>query len=173
MSRSFLHYFTKIFKETLNNTDANITLKIVGIGSICNLGYTFGTKKKREIVVAKKYQYDSNGFTNFMIVDEKGNHYNVNNSLWFMKWDSIEDWASVEANDSLSIKFYGWRVPFLGIFPKIVATNKNLNSNFKVVLEKGTDGFEPVVKPVNPINPNYDYKIQLEGMDFEVKEKTK
>ena len=170
MSRSFLHYFTKIFKETLNNTDANITLKIVGIGSICNLGYALGTKEKREIVVAKKYQYDSNGFTNFMIMDTKGNHYNVNNSLWFMKWDSIEDWSSVETNDSLSIKFYGWRVPFLGIFPKIVATNKNLNSNFKVVLEKGADGFEPVVKPVNP---NYDYKIQFEGMDFEVKEKTK
>jgi len=143
MSRSFLHYFTSMFKDTLRNTDANITLKIVGFGTFCNLGYTLGTKDKRDIVVAKKYQFDRNGFTNFMVVDTNGNHYNVNNSLWFLKWDSIEDWSSVETNDNLTVKFYGWRVPFLGIFPNIVSTNKNLPS--KIIFERRDDGLEPVI----------------------------
>ncbi len=104
--------------------DETTSIKILGYGTVCNLGYTLGTMNQKDIVVAKKYQYDSNGFTHFMIVDTTGNHYDVNNSLWYMKWDSIEDWSSVETNDNVSIKYYGWRVPFLGMFPKIIKTNK-------------------------------------------------
>ena len=59
-----------------------------------------------------------------MIVDTNGNHYDLNNSIWFMKWDAIEDWVSVKKNDTITIKYYGWRIPILGMFPRIVSTNK-------------------------------------------------
>jgi hypothetical protein len=38
----------------------------------------------------------ANGFTNFMIVDDKGRHFNVNNSVWYWKWDAIEDWTTIQ-----------------------------------------------------------------------------
>ena len=42
-----------------------------------------------------------------MVIDSYGNHYNVNNSFWYWKWDSIEDWSSIEANKNLNMKYYG------------------------------------------------------------------
>jgi hypothetical protein len=68
-----------------------------------------------------------NGFTEFMVVDEKGRHLNVNNSLWYWKWDSIEEWYKIEPNKNFFIKYYGWRVPLFGLFPNIVTTD---NENF-------------------------------------------
>ena len=62
-----------------------------------------------------------------MVIDSYGNHYNVNNSFWYWKWDSIEDWSSIEANKNLNMKYYGWRVPILGFFPNIVSTQNNKN----------------------------------------------
>jgi len=57
-----------------------------------------------------------------MVIDDNNKHYNVNNSLWYWKWDSIEDWNSIELNETnkLSVKYYGLRIPFLGFFPNIV-----------------------------------------------------
>jgi hypothetical protein len=55
-----------------------------------------------------------------MIVDNKGRHFNVNNSLWYWKWDSIEDWEKIEKDKQLLVKYYGWRSPIFGLFPNIV-----------------------------------------------------
>ena len=53
-----------------------------------------------------------------------GKHYNVNNSLWYWKWDSIEDWHNLETNKPLTIKYYGYRVPLIGVFPNIVISDQ-------------------------------------------------
>jgi len=113
MSRNVLRIFLSAFGKEL------LTPKIVLAGTACHLTYTLCTKHEKDIIVAKKYQYDTHGFTNFMIVDTTGHHYNVNNSVWFFKWDSIEDWSKVEPNNNLAVKYYGWRIPFLGTFPNI------------------------------------------------------
>ena len=59
-----------------------------------------------------------------MNVDSDGRHFNVNNSLWYWKWDSIEDWNKIKnkiKNDSqITIKYYGIRIPFFGLFPNII-----------------------------------------------------
>jgi hypothetical protein len=59
-----------------------------------------------------------------MIVDTKGRHYNVNNSFWFWKWDSIEDWTNLKQDETLRVKYYGYRIPELGIFPNIIGHAK-------------------------------------------------
>jgi hypothetical protein len=123
MSRAFRYFFSKLFQPLATE----YPLQIVGISSCCHLGYTLGTKKETDIVVAQKYTFDTGGFTNFMLVDTNGNHYNVNNSIWFFKWDSLEDWSKIEINDNLQVKVYGWRMPFLGTFPNIVSTIKSKN----------------------------------------------
>jgi hypothetical protein len=63
-----------------------------------------------------------------MIVDTENNHYKVGNNLWFWKWDSIEDWSSIKKGTGLPISYYGFRVPFFGIFPNVVEIN-DINYN--------------------------------------------
>ncbi len=121
MSRTFRHLFLSSFAKEFA---LKYPVQVAGVGTLCHLSYALSTKDKKEIIVAKKYKYDTYGFTNFMVIDNNGNHYNVNNSTWFMKWDSIEDWSSIEHNDVLRIGYYGWRIPLLGTFPNIISTNK-------------------------------------------------
>ena len=126
MSRSFFHlykHFTK-FVEVDDKVGKLIPVQsqlgIIGTifgGHAC---YAYGTKSTDVIMVSKTYMYTQNGWTQFMIIDKRGKHYNVNNSFWYCKWNSIEDWNKIEMNDIIHVKYYGYRIPFLGIFPNIV-----------------------------------------------------
>jgi hypothetical protein len=44
----------------------------------------------------------------------------VNNSIWYWKWDSIEDWNKMLEGEKYGVGVYGVRIPVLGIFPNIV-----------------------------------------------------
>ena len=96
------------------------------IGPPMHFSYSYFSQKNKNIEVSDKYTFDSNGYTNFMIVDTQNNHYKVGNNLWFWKWDSIEDWHSIKKDTRLPIWYYGYRVPFLGFFPNIICLNKGL-----------------------------------------------
>lgn len=132
MSRSFFYLFGNFSKYI----SAEASFKIASAIVVSDIGYTYGTTTTKNIVVASKYKYDRGGFTDFMVVDKEGNHYSVNNSLWFMKWDSIEDWHSIAINKPLDIKYFGWRVPLFGAFPNIVRINKVSNSYSVVANEE-------------------------------------
>ena len=97
-------------------------LSTLGIGS--HAIYTYSSTKKSTIVIKDKYQFVRNGFTEFMIIDETGKHYNVNNSLWYWKWNSIEDWHELETNKPTTIKYYGYRIHLFGVFPNIFMSTK-------------------------------------------------
>lgn len=113
-------------KAVRNIPPLEINLKICVFSTIL-LGhgvYAFTTVKNDSIIVDKKYKMNRNGFTDFMIVDDKGRHFNVNNSLWYWKWDSVEDWHKIQEKNELYIKYYGWRWPVFGLFPNIVISDK-------------------------------------------------
>jgi hypothetical protein len=120
MSRTFFG-FSKIFN---NCTGDDIIIKIPFFGLfLCgHATYSYGTQQKKLINVTKKYIYAQNACSEFMLVDSYGNHYNVNNSVWYWKWNSIEDWTNINENDKIQIKYYGYRIPFLGFFPNIIET---------------------------------------------------
>lgn len=140
MSHSFFRKFLDYTKVILENkATRNIAIDEIGsrisILTTVLVGhgiYALSTQEKDDIIVTKKYKMDRNGFTDFMIVDNKGRHFNVNNSFWYWKWDSIEDWHKIDEKneEKLLIKYYGWRVPVLGLFPNIVISDrdKSLNS---------------------------------------------
>jgi hypothetical protein len=139
MTSTFTGRLGKIFKYVLYSDNTLITDKsseniikklLIGSGFAGLHGaYVFSTSESEEIKVVKKYTMDRNGFTNFMVVDDKNRHFNVNNSLWYWKWDSIEDWNKVEENNNLHVKYYGWRIPMFGLFPNIVkSSDKPLNT---------------------------------------------
>lgn len=129
MSNNFLRILGSFIKtltlpstnHTLINYSANIGTFL--IGSSVHAVYALSTDQKEDIQVVNKYKMVNYGFTQFMVVDQKGRHFNVNNSLWYWKWNSIEDWEQIKKDTSLSVKYYGWRLPFFGLFPNIVMSH--------------------------------------------------
>jgi hypothetical protein len=126
MSRPFIFNFLKNYKKLLTEwTDfsSNMNIDIVSFITFSHLSYAYGTQKKREIKVKQKYQYQytKNGFTEFMIVDDNDKHYRINNCIWYLKWDGIEDWVKINKNDVLNIKYYGLRIPMFGMFPNVIS----------------------------------------------------
>lgn len=124
MARSFLHTFRQFMKLLPNETHTKIPIKIqlgvIGSALGCHACYAYGTQKTGIIHVNRSYMYTQNGGTEFMVIDQNGNHYNVNNSFWYWKWNSIEDWHKMDINDVIHIKYYGYRIPLFGMFPNIV-----------------------------------------------------
>lgn len=132
MSRTF---FNIIFKNLLKSNNPVILLTTSATMISSNFFYAMLTREEKEIIVKKKYKFDRSGFTEFMIIDSNDKHYNLNNSLWYWKWDSIEDWYSIKEEQKLNTLTYGWRLPILGMFPNIVSSqyNKsNKNDNTKI-----------------------------------------
>lgn len=128
--------FNIIFKRLLKSNNPFILFSTSVTMISCNLFYAIFTSEEKEIIVKKKYKFDRSGFTEFMIIDSNDKHYNLNNSLWYWKWDSIEDWYSIKEEQKLNTLTYGLRVPILGMFPNIVASqyNKNnKNDNSKII----------------------------------------
>jgi hypothetical protein len=119
MSRSFLEY-TKLFTSNKKKLNLNPYIFLIIIPHCI---YAISSEKKENIIISSKYKYVNNGFTSFMIIDDKGNHFDVNNSFWYWKWDSIEDWHKLKIGDNIYAQYYGFRIPFLSCFPNIVNTN--------------------------------------------------
>ena len=133
MSRTF---FNIIFKNLLKSKNPVILLTTSATMISSNFFYAILTREEKEIIVKKKYKFDRSGFTEFMIIDSNDKHYNLNNSLWYWKWDSIEDWYSIKEEQKLNTLTYGWRLTILGMFPNIVSSkyNKsNKNDNTKII----------------------------------------
>jgi hypothetical protein len=120
------------FRKFIENIvfDNSLSFSLLGITSTSHLSYTLLTTKDKYLTITNKYLYTENGFTKFMIIDNHHNHYCINNSLWYWKWDSIEDWNKIHINDKLHVKLYGYRIPLFSLFPNIFYTqyqNKNEN----------------------------------------------
>jgi hypothetical protein len=128
MSRSFVFKHIEILFDIVKDLKNPFITRIVGgISCLAIMGhctYTFKTTNNKIIDVVDKYKFTRNGYTEFMIIDKHGDHYNVNNSLWYWKWNSIEDWHKIQTNKQLIMKYYGFRIPLLGIFPNIIMSDQ-------------------------------------------------
>lgn len=121
----FNNNITKFIFRKINTSD-ELLLRII-LFLTPNMIYTYSTKENRIITVKNKYLYTNNGYTKFMLIDSENNHYCVNNTLWFWKWNSIEDWNTIEINKPIKINYYGYRIPVFGIFPNIYHTESKIN----------------------------------------------
>ncbi len=106
---------------TIENNKENIWRIFMKIGIIVvpMSFYVYASTNTRRIRIKRKYKYVKSGMTSFMIIDMDENHYSLNNSIWFWKWDAIEDWYSLDNEREINIKFYGYRIPILSLFPNI------------------------------------------------------
>ena len=110
-NRAFFNAFRIIFlKNTKYEYETNSQSIITGVfftlGAFTHSVYAIGTSKYEKSIIVKKYKMIRNGFTEFMIIDEKGKHYNVNNSFWYAKWNSVEDWSNIKEGYQLNFKYY-------------------------------------------------------------------
>jgi hypothetical protein len=122
MSRNVFHFVNYFLTRYKNLNDNNfIYVPVIGSLTCCHIAYVVSSEKTKNILITDKYTFTQNGHTNFMLLDNKGNHYNMNNSLWYWKWDSIEDWTKIQINKQINIKYYGYRIPEFGVFPNVVS----------------------------------------------------
>ena len=121
LSRNFIFDSENTCRIENNKNNVNLGIKMILLASLASIhfGYVMSTNQKEETIIKKKYKIVRSGFTEFMIIDNKDRHFNVNNSLWYWKWNSIEDWNNIKEGDDIKIRYYGWRVPSLGLFPNI------------------------------------------------------
>jgi hypothetical protein len=110
-------------RADMSKVDISYNTDIVFSSIIIHSLYAYGTSSTEEVTIENKYKMVNHGSTRFMIYDQKGRHYNVNNSFWYWKWDSVEDWSKMNKGDSIKIKYYGIRSPLLGLFPNIYHYN--------------------------------------------------
>lgn len=109
--------------------------------------YTYMTSKTENIKIKEKYLYTCNGFTRFMIIDENNRHFCVNNSFWYWKWNSIEDYFFIKENEFYSIRYYGFRIPLCGIFPNIFCSSGNVKE-LNTFQFQGNSGFPSIMSKV-------------------------
>lgn len=122
MSRSIIkkHVLKTILRYT-EKAPTEISIGITSCAIAMNGMYAYGTKHiNHKVVVKSKYTYSKNGYTDFMVIDESGKHYNMTNSVWYWKWNSIEDWNKMEPGKTTVVTYFGWRIPMLGLFPVII-----------------------------------------------------
>ena len=130
MAHSLGTNINKIFNLIYNNYNFKLNKELLykfnTINGLIGLHgcFVYSTLNKDEIKVCKKYELIRDGYTGLMIIDEKNRHFSLNNSFWFWKWNSIEDWHNINENDYLRIYYYGYRIPFLGLFPVIIYNHK-------------------------------------------------
>ena len=96
------------------------TCGVVGGAVALHALYAYTTVDEKVITVKEKYQTYSNDHMKYHIVDTNNKHYCIGYSLWYFQYDVPEKWTSIEHNKTYNIKHYGYRVPFLGLFPNII-----------------------------------------------------
>lgn len=124
MSTNLLQIIRDVLKaistSSIGKPNIQLNATVVCIAGGVHAVYAYGTSKTEEVTIINKYQIVNHGSTRFMIHDDKGRHYAVNNSLWYWKWDSIEDWSGMYKGDRIKVHYYGIRSPLFGLFPNIV-----------------------------------------------------
>jgi len=97
-------------------------LKIVTFGTVCHMGYAYGSKSSDEVEVASKYQiWGTKGVgTHFVINTTDGRQFLIPSSLWYWQFDVAERWNAMIVGKKYKVDVYGYRVPALGTYPNII-----------------------------------------------------
>ena len=90
---------------------------------ILNFVYVYSTRFERTITIKEKYNYASGGSRNLTVsntvMDETGNVYVIGNSLPLLHFTAAEILMKIEKDKTYRVQGYGWRIPILGMFPRI------------------------------------------------------
>jgi len=140
-------------EQVLRSSDNQIFFgSITLFGVILHGCYVYSTKNSKVILVREKYTFTEKGFSQFCISAYDEFHpiqrnsqsnsqsnlqsnlqsipqsipqqYLIPHSIWYWQFDVNEKYQSTEINKRYKITYYGYRIPFLGIFPNIINMNE-------------------------------------------------
>jgi hypothetical protein len=98
----------------------SILLIIFYVLIICQILYIFFTRKSKTIVLRQKFTITLWGFTRYILVDSNYDIYELSDSYWFARQDSINDWIKLKINKKYTIYYYGFTSTSLGTKPQII-----------------------------------------------------
>ncbi len=73
-----------------------------------NILYILLTKKSKKIIIKQKLKIISWGFTKYIIVDKNNNIFEINNCVWFGKFNALDDWIKINLNKKYTVNYYGF-----------------------------------------------------------------
>ena len=95
-----------------------VIISIVLLYIISSIIMIYFTKFEKTIRVSEKYIRPSK-YSNFRIVDDKNNTYIVTDSVFFLEFNSSDDYGIVQVGQTYKIYGYWFRLPFMSWFPMI------------------------------------------------------
>ena len=82
MSRNVFHFVNVFFNryKDLNNNNF-LYIPFIGTPTCGHLAFVVSSEKTKNVLITNKYTFTQSGHTNFMVVDNKGNHYNMTKGI--------------------------------------------------------------------------------------------
>jgi hypothetical protein len=87
---------------------------------IINLIYAYATKKNKIITIKNSTYFRQSKYGYNLISDKDNNIYQVKNSIYYLFFNSAELYQQLEVNKTYNITYYGYRIPFLNMYPNII-----------------------------------------------------
>lgn len=91
---------------------------------VTNMFYSYFTSFEKIITVKEKDSMRSGKYGKNIISDTDGNVYTVENSIYYEFFTAMELFTKIELNQPYKVKGFGYRIPFLGIYPNIIRASK-------------------------------------------------
>lgn len=128
MSRSILSNVINIHrvfkKREFDYSDYKLVLSVFGFSAMAHSTYSLNTENETTIRVTEKYIPPRNISAKYIIhgKDDKNmlSVFEIPTNLWWMQWNVDEMYARMEPGKKYKVKYYGFRIPFLDMFPGIV-----------------------------------------------------
>ena len=105
----------KFFEKLETHHIAFILLAIIIISNITILFFTQTTK----IITVKEKYIRAGRYSTFRIVDTNDESYELSDNILLMEFNSADDYAKMQVNQTYKVYAYSFRLPFLSMFPKI------------------------------------------------------
>ena len=112
--KSFSYYFDKI--QTIHMYVILIVLFFVSSAI-----YSYATYFTKTITVKEKDSLRGGKYGQNVISDTDGNIYTITNTIFYLFYTSTELYTELAENKKYQISGYGYRIPFLGLFPSIIS----------------------------------------------------
>ena len=85
--------------------------------------YQYGTADTARITVTDKERVCDKDDCKWLVFTSNNGVYQNSDAFFHFKFDSADVQASLVPGNSYFVDYYGWRIPFLSMYPNIVEVN--------------------------------------------------
>ena len=104
----------------------NIYFGFIILFFVSSAVYSYATYFTKTITIKEKDSLRGGKYGQNVISDADGNIYTITNSMFYGFFTSTELYTKLAENKKYQIGGYGYRIPFLGLFPSIISAKVNL-----------------------------------------------